>query len=61
MGNDYDDIDNAARELIERYGTKAACIAYQHAEIAEERQRDMPSAEIWRDIADAIKRCSMKL
>jgi len=51
-----DDIERTALELIKLYRSGAAQIARDLAEIADARHHDQPSAETWRDIADAIER-----
>jgi hypothetical protein len=50
------DIERTPLELIRLYRSGAAQIARDLAEIAAEGQNDRPSAETWRDIADAIDR-----
>jgi hypothetical protein len=53
--NTRETIERTALELIKLYRSGAAQIARDLAEIAEERQHDQPSAETWREIADAIE------
>jgi 16S rRNA C1402 (ribose-2'-O) methylase RsmI len=58
MSDNPDDIERTALDMVKRFGARAAWIARELAEIAEEQQRD--SAKAWRDIADAVERQSGK-
>ena len=52
--NNY--IECVALDLIERFGDRAASIARELAEIANEPHGEILSAETWIDITDAIER-----
>ncbi len=54
--DDRDIIERTAVDMIKRFRSTAAHIARELAEIAEEGQHDRPSADTWRDIADAIEK-----
>ena len=54
-----DDIEQAARDMIARFGDAAVYLARELAETAEERRSQ--SAQTWHDIADAIDRLSLEL
>ena len=61
MTNDSDYVERTALEMIGQFGAGAAHIARKLAEASDEVQDDMlPSAETWRDIADAIERTFTK-
>ena len=45
--------------MVERFGTSAVHIARKQAEIVA-AVPDVPSAELWHDIADAIERLQPK-
>ena len=55
MTDDAHDIEHSAPEMIERFGSAAAHTAYEQADIAA-ALLDVPSANAWCDIADAIER-----
>ena len=56
--DDPDDVeplfDQAARTLVEQYGDRAAEVAWQQADAADE-SGDSRGAQYWRLIADAIE------
>ncbi len=53
--SDDDLIEHAAREYVERHGADSVRVLTDHAEMADE-VGDTPSAQTWRDIADAAER-----
>jgi hypothetical protein len=53
------DVERVTLEMVERFGASAANIARWQAGILA-AVPDVPSAEMWRDIADAIERLSPK-
>jgi hypothetical protein len=53
------DIEPVALEMIERFGPSAVNIARWQADIVA-AVPDMLSAKMWRDIADAVERLSLK-
>jgi hypothetical protein len=55
MGDDFDGIECVAMMLADQIGRVAARLVRDHAEIADVLP-DMPSAETWRDIRNAIER-----
>jgi hypothetical protein len=59
MSDDAQDVEPAALEMIERFGTSAVNIARWQAEIMATLS-DVPSNEMWRDISEAIERLSAK-
>jgi sugar-specific transcriptional regulator TrmB len=59
--DDGSQIERVAREMIELIGDGAAQIARKLAEVSDEVQDEiLTSAETWREIAEAIKRLSVK-
>ena len=59
MSTDHDDIECIALDLIERFGSAAAHTAYEQADVAA-ALLNVPSANTWCDIADAIERLSVE-
>jgi hypothetical protein len=55
MIDDAADVEHVAYEMIDRLGVTAAHTAYEQADIAA-ALFDVPSANTWCDIADAIER-----
>jgi hypothetical protein len=55
MPNDLDDIERVAITLVAQIGRSAVLLVREQAELSDALP-DLPSAETWRDIADAIDR-----
>ena len=61
MTYNIDGIERIAREMIDRFGNRAADVARKLAEVSNQTQDKMlPSAEAWCVIADAIERLQPK-
>ncbi len=52
--SDDDDVEQVAREYLQRHGLDSPSILRDHAELAD-AIGDILSAEAWRDIADAAE------
>jgi hypothetical protein len=59
MPDDLDDIERVALALVAQIGRSAALLVREQAELADALP-DLPSAETWRDIANAIDRLRSK-
>ncbi len=57
--DDDDDIEQVAREYVERHGADSVLILRERADAAD-AVGDLLSAEAWRDIADAAERILMR-
>jgi hypothetical protein len=55
--DDGSQIERAAREMIDRFGSGAAHVARKLGEVSDEVQDEMLTpGKTWREIADAIER-----
>ena len=53
--SDDDDVEQVAREYLQRHGLESPSVLRDRAEVAD-AIGDILSAEAWRDIADAAER-----